>query len=84
MQVIRDGKDTYRQEYKYVTLWLCCVNLEDSGNRSVKIVCFGLRCVMNVHRKLTTRHCERCELAIPMRPGAFTYRKMSAHCQSTR
>lgn len=46
---------TYREEYQNVALGLSGVNLKDGSDGGVKVVCFGLRGVMNIDRVSTTR-----------------------------
>ena len=47
---------TYGKENKNVTFGLSGVNLKDGGNGSMKIVSFGLGCIMDIHGVPTTRH----------------------------
>ena len=47
---------TYSEENQDVTLRLCCVDLEDSGDCGMKVVSFWLGSVVDINRISTARN----------------------------
>jgi hypothetical protein len=47
---------THSKEYQNITAGLSSMNLEHSGNGGTKVVCFWLRCIVDIDRELTARN----------------------------
>ena len=52
------SKSTHGKEHKDIALGLGCVDLENSRDRSVEVVCFGLRGIMDIDRVPSTWNCD--------------------------
>jgi hypothetical protein len=47
-------KYAYREKNKNIPAWLCGVYLEDSSDGGMKVIGFGLGCIMDIDRVATT------------------------------